>query len=362
MRLRPLYALLLPLSLGLSTPAWSQDPEKTALQESMAARTQTNEQTLQDNDAIKRLETIRENALASLQNALPLSLEEALEISLSESPSIAIQEAETRIARTRAESTRSAYRPTIGISAGIELNTGSGYVAGSNQLSDSQGRTTATSLNASINASQLIYDFGSHAARRRGAQASIRSTLATEEQNRQDLRNQVIQSYLRAGAAREKLAVAQAAQQTELQRAKQIDAFVEVGERPRIDLATARANVANATAQIIDAATAYDLVVYDLLSTMGIDERRNLDIGWIDLETDALEDLDLQELRQQGMEQRGEFQSLQAELEAAEEAIKESKTQYLPTLNAVAGVSESLLIGRNGRWNAYIGARLNWDI
>src|SRR5699024_1076674 len=52
----------------------------------------------------------------------------------------------------------------------------------------------------------------------------------------------------------------------------------------------------------------------------------------------------------------------QAELEAAEEAIKESNTQFLPTLNAVAGVSESLLIGRNGRWNAYIGARLNWDI
>src|SRR5699024_4558220 len=128
-------------------------------------------------------------------------------------------------------------------------------------------------------------DFGSFQARRRGAEASIRSTLAAEAQHRQDLRNDVIQNYLRAGAAREKLAVAFAVQDAERKRAKQIDAFVEVGERPGIDRATARANVANATARIIDAATAYDLIVYDLLRTMGIDETRDLNIQWIDLET-----------------------------------------------------------------------------
>lgn len=315
-----------------------------------------------DDAAMERLEDLRAETLRRLEYSLPLSLEEAIDIALSESPTIAIREAETRIAQTRADSTRSAYRPTLGISAGIELNTGSGYVAGSSQLSDTQGRTTATSLNASINASQLIYDFGSHRARRHSAAATIRSTLADQEQNLQDLRATVIQQYLRAGAARERLLVAQHAQRAETQRAEQIEAYVEVGQRPLIDRATARANVANATAQIIQAATDYDLAVYDLLATMGVEESRELNIVWVDLQTEELETLDTQALRSQGIAQRGEFKSLTADLQAAEANLKETQSQYLPTLNAVAGVNESLLIGRTGRWNAYIGARLNWDL
>lgn len=315
-----------------------------------------------EDEAMQRLEEIRAEADAVFENALPLKLEEALEIALSQSPTVAIRDAETRIAKTQANSTRSAYRPTIGIAAGIELNTGSGYVAGSSQLGGSQGRETAASVNASISANQLIYDFGSHAARRRGAAASIRSAVAQEEQNIQDLRTEVMRQYLRAGAARERLAVAQSAQRAEYKRAEQIDAHVEVGLRPRIDRATARANVAHATARIITAATEYDLSAYDLLSTLGIDEDRTLDIGWVQIQTDALEELNTDDLRALATEQRGEFRALASDLEAAEEGIRETNSEYLPTLNAVAGASESLLIGGVGRWNAYIGARLSWDI
>lgn len=315
-----------------------------------------------DDAAMERLEQIRTQTLQRLENALPLRLEDALHIALSDSPTLAIREAEVRIAETRADSTKSAYRPTIGISAGIELNTGSGYVAGSSQLSDTQGRTTATSLNASINASQLIYDFGSHKARRRSAAATIRGAMADQEQNLQDLRTTIMEQYLRAGAAREKLLVAQHAQRAEAQRAEQIEAYVEVGQRPKIDRATARANVANATAQIIQASTDYDLAIYDLLATMGVEDSRELNIAWVDVLTEELDTLDTETLRTQALTQRGEFRSLSANLEAAEANLKETQSQYLPTLNAVAGVNESLLIGKTGRWNAYIGARLNWDL
>lgn len=346
------------LSVGFAPFAFAQSIDASSvIREEHRSTTEA-----EDDAAMERLEAIQRETLESLENALPLSLEEALTIALSEAPTIAIREAETRIARARAESTKSSYRPTINLSAGIELNTGSGYVAGSSQLSDTQRRTTATSLNASLSASQLIYDFGSHAARRRGAQANIRSSLALEEQHRQDLRATVIEHYLRAGAAYEKLAVAYHAQRTELRRAEQIEGYVDVGQRPRIDRATARANVANATAQIIRAATEYDLAIYDLLAAMGVEENRALQVHWTDFETEALEDLDVQELRAQGVAQRGEFQSLVSDLESAEADLKENMSQNLPTLHAVAGVNESLLIGNTGRWNAYIGARLNWDL
>lgn len=356
----PVSFRLLAISFGLacSTPALAQSTPASNL--THAEHRASSE--AEDDAAMQRLETIQRETLKSLENALPLSLENALAIALSEAPTIAIREAETRIAHARAESTKSSYRPTINLTAGIELNTGSGYVAGSSQLSDTQRRTTATSLNASLSASQLIYDFGSHAARRRGAKASVRSAIALEEQHLQDLRTTVIEQYLRAGAAREKLAVAYHAQRTEMRRAEQIDAFVDVGQRPRIDRATARANLANATAQIIRAATDYDLATYDLLAAMGIDETRALHIQWTNLETEELEHLDVQELRSQGIAQRGEFASLVNDLQTAEANLKENFAQNLPTLHAVAGVNESLLIGDSGRWNAYIGARLNWDL
>lgn len=318
--------------------------------------------TAHDDRTMDKLEAIRAESERIFEDSLTLTLEEALEIALSQSPTVAIREAETRIAKTQRDSTRSAYRPSIGISAGIELNTGSGYVAGSSQLGGSQKRETAASVNASISASQLIYDFGTHAARRRGAEANIRSAIADQDQNLQDLRSDVIRQYLRAGAAREKLAVAQSAQRAEYIRARQIDAHVEVGLRPSIDRATARANVANATTRIITAATEYDLAAYDLLSSMGIEEDRTLDIGWVQIDTETLEDLNTDDLRSLATAQRGEFRALASDLEAAEAGIRETKSEFFPTLDAVAGASESLLIGGHGRWNAYIGARLSWDI
>lgn len=311
---------------------------------------------------LDRLNVLSDATHERLAQGIPLSLEEALEIALSQAPSLALQEASIRLAEAQVESTRSAYRPNINASASVELSTGSGYVAGSNQLGGSSGRTTATSLNASLSADQLIYDFGTHAARRRAAQARVSAATATSAQNQQDIRTAVITQYLRAGAAREQLEVALQTRTAESRRAEQIEAYVEVGLRPSIDRATARANVASATARFIDAETNYDLAVFELLTAMGVHEDQALRIVWTELDTRELEALDTSALQELAKAQRGEFRELAASIVAAEEGIRATSNSALPSLRAMAGVSESFLVGRNGRWNAYIGARLSWNI
>lgn len=315
-----------------------------------------------DDVTMDDLQAIRQEAEASWEHAFPISLQEALEIALSGAPTIAISEAETRAAEIRKDATKSDYRPNLSISAGIELNKGSGYVAGSNQLSDITVSRTAATVNASISASQLIYDFGAHRANRKGAEADLRGAYALEEQLRQDLRTQVITQYLQAGAAREKWLVAQKMHDAELQRARQIDAKVEVGLRPYIDLATARSNVANATSNLVKSSTDYDVAVYNLLAAMGVTQDKQLDITYTDLETDALEQLNTDALLELATNQHGDFRSLAASLEATQEAIRGVNAERLPSLMAVAGASESYLIGDTGRWNLYIGARLSWDL
>lgn len=293
---------------------------------------------------------------------LSLSLEEALTIALDQAPQLALQHASVQIAQAQAETSRAPLRPSITAQAGIELSTGSGYVAGSQQLSGNQNRSTATSFNASINAEQLIFDFGAVGARRQAAHARIRSAVSTYEQAEQETVYAVIRSYLAAGAAMEQWRVADQALQSETQRSAQIDGYVDAGLRPSIDRATARANVASAQARAIDAAMAYELATFDLLRAMGIREDRSLHIELVDVVSDELESIDVQDLEALARAQRGEFRSLEAELDAAEQTLRATRQGALPTLRGVAGVSESLLIGKNGRWNAYIGARLVWNI
>lgn len=313
-------------------------------------------------DTMARLEQLMESREARLMEGWQVTLAQALEVALSQAPNVMLEEAAVRVAETRVDSTRSAYRPTITLSAGIELSTGSGYVAGSTQLGGGSTRTTATSLNASLSADQLIYDFGRTAARRRAAQANVAYAQASQAQLQQDIRSEVMERYLRAGAAREQMLVALQTRDAERQRARQIEGYVEVGLRPSIDLATARANVASATARFVDAETSYDLATFDLLATMGVTEEHELHVVWTELDTQELESLDLQELQRMAESQRGEFRQLAASITAAEEGILATRNDMLPTLRAYGGVSESFLIGRTGRWNAYIGARLGWTL
>lgn len=313
-------------------------------------------------DTMARLEQLMETREARLLTGWQVTLEQALEIALSQAPNVALEEAAVRVAETRVDATRAAYRPTINLSAGIELSTGSGYVAGSTQLGGGTTRTTATSLNASLSADQLIYDFGRTAARRRAAQANVAYAQASQAQRLQDIRTEIMQRYLRAGAAREQMLVALQTRDAERERARQIEGYVEVGLRPSIDLATARANVASATARFVDAETSYDLATFDLLATMGVTEEHELHVVWAELDTHELESLDLRALQTMAESQRGEFRQLAASITAAEEGILATRNDMLPTLRAYAGVSESFLVGRTGRWNAYIGARLGWTL
>lgn len=290
-----------------------------------------------------------------------LALREAIDIALSQSPSLALQKALTRISEIDVESVGTNWQPTITLSSSIETSTGAGYVVGSQQLSGDSTRTTATSFNVGLSASQLIYDFGASSAQRQAARAYLESTQASSAQVERDIIYAVIQNYLNAGAALEQLHVAHSALSAETTRAKQIQGYVEVGLRAPIDRANALSNLAAAEARVVEARMNYELAVIDVLNAMGIADSEALPrIEFTRFDTASLEAKSQAELVALAMEQRGDFQEQEAALRATEANIRATRTRYYPTLNAVAGVSDSLVINQSNRWNAYIGARFNW--
>lgn len=333
---------ILSLTLGLSISpalAWAQEARGEAAQASSATINQAHW-------------TIEGSAL---------SLQEAISVALDSSPNIALQDAVRRIARLEVDAVNTSYRPTIQLSSSVETSTGAGYVMGSQQLSGGSERTTATSLNASLSASQLIWDFGATSAQRRAARARIEASDVAGAQIERDIVYAVVQNYLNAGAALEQFKVAQKALEAENIRARQIEGYVEVGLRAPIDLANARSSLAAAEARVIEAKMNYDLAVVDLRAAMGvIDDETPLKIEFTTFDTAALEKKSFEELRTLAMEQRGDFQEQRASEIAAREYLRAARTDYYPTLNAVAGVSDSLVINQSNRWNAYIGVRFNW--
>lgn len=95
---------------------------------------------------------------------------------------------------------------------------------------------------------------------------------------------------------------------------------------------------------------------------MGVTDDLPLDIHFTQLDTHELESLDTRELRQLAQSQRGELRQLAESMTAAEEGLRATSRSARPTLRGMAGVSESFLVGGQGRWNAYIGARIGWNI
>jgi outer membrane protein len=296
-----------------------------------------------------------------------LTLSEAEDSALHHQPSLRQAHAQTDAAEGRVEQARAGYLPQVTATGAYQRITGNfavrpGALPGTTMNAGSWSGTTYNYFNFGLNASQLIYDFGQTDGRWRAAGATRDSFQAGELTAEEQALLGVRRAYFLARADEDLIAVAQENLTNQEKHLAQIQAFVEAGIRPDIDLAAARTAVANARLQQVSATNNYAVARAQLNQAMGIFDRADDALGDSALPTVAGEDGALATLVDSALAVRPELANLQRQRRAQELTLASLRGGYGPALGAAAGATAAGVELDHLVPNWFVGLTVNWPL
>lgn len=266
-----------------------------------------------------------------------ITLEEAVNIALENNYQLKQAENNLSLAETQVFSAKADYLPSLNSSFNGSRNVGRQFIQEDLSFDD---RTTY-GMSGNLNANLTIFDGFRNISNLRGAQANKLS----QEENLNRMRETIIfntaSRFLQVAVDEELMKIAEATLEASQSQLEQIDAQVEVGSRPTVDLYNQEATVANDELSLIQRENALSVSIAQLLRVMQDDSIEDIDIEMpaIDDMSLAPQELDLQSLIEAALSSRSDYAAQEYAIIDNEMSQKIARSALLPTLSASAGIS-----------------------
>ncbi|HEX6244396.1 MAG TPA: TolC family protein [Polyangiales bacterium] len=294
----------------------------------------------------------------------PLSLEEALRIARSQSPVLKKAEAQAQAASARGDGALGRLLPQVTANGSWQHTTDNfvprpGFAGTPPQMFRQWNFVNAYAF--TLAGTQLLYDFSSidlYRAQREDARAQDDLQRAAVLTTEFAVRN----AFFQARTQRELIEVADKTLANQEKHLAQVEAFVEVGTRPEIDLAQSRTDVANARVQLLRAQHGYATARENLKLVMGVSGTDEYDVNAETLAPLAEETLDSERLLQLANRSRPELAALSRQLEAQRLRTSAAKGRFGPAINANGNLSTAGVELDNLRTNVFVGLSASWSL
>jgi len=266
-----------------------------------------------------------------------ITLEEAVNIALENNYQLKQAENNLSLAETQVFSAKADYLPSLNSSFNGSRNVGRQFIQEDLSFDD---RTTY-GMSGNLNTNLTIFDGFRNISNLRGAQANKLS----QEENLNRMRETIIfntaSRFLQVAVDEELMKIAEATLEASQSQLEQIDAQVEVGSRPTVDLYNQEATVANDELSLIQRENALSVSIAQLLRVMQDDSIEDIDIEMpaIDDMSLAPQELDLQSLIEAALSSRSDYAAQEYAIIDNEMSQKIARSALLPTLSASAGIS-----------------------
>ena len=295
-----------------------------------------------------------------------LTLEDALSAARQAQPALLEAWATADAARARARQAHAPLLPQVSLTGSYSRTTAN-FVArpGAVPRSFTQGAPsldTFNFFNAGVAGTQLLWDFGQARGRLDAAEAQAGAADASARTAILDAEQRVRAAFFQAQAARALVRVGHETLANQERHLAQVQAFVEVGTRPEIDLAQVKTDRANAQLQLIQAENGYDTARAQLLQAMGQERSLEFDVDGAPLPDLPQEDGTTDALVEEALAARPEFAALERERAALQATLQSVRATYWPQLSATAGATEGGADPTALAWNLNGGLNLNWPL
>jgi outer membrane protein TolC len=299
----------------------------------------------------------------------PLALEAALRRGRQQQPALAGARAQTAAASGQAWQMRAALLPSLLGSANYQRTTANfvprpGYVVGSPRQSTAPLIYSNASDNfwsLALGASWLVYDFNASIDSFRAASAAVEAMGRNERQVALSVDYNVRVAFFTAGAKGALVQVSQQALANQRKHCGQIEAYIDAGTHPTIDLARVRTDVANAKVALLAAENDYATAKLALNGAMGV-----LGDVQYDVVAQQMEPVDEghteAEWLAEAQANRPDLQTLQLSKRAAELRAEAAFGNHFPSLSLGANLSDQGSQLHHLGWNWNVQGTLSWSL
>jgi outer membrane protein len=268
-----------------------------------------------------------------------IRLQEAIDISLENNFQLKVADNNVALSEFQQKSEKADFLPSVSGNLSGSRDTGPGFVPGSATFINQ----TSYSIRGGLNASVPIFNGFENISSLRSSQFETRS----QEENKQRVRENIIfntaSGFLQVILDKELLEIARENLIASEKTLEQVDAQVEVGSRPSVDLFNQEATVANNELQVINQENALDISRLQLLRQLQVDPTANYDFVIANVDIDKIERgvYDLRELVDMALENRSDLKSEEFNIQSLENQLKATRASLYPSLNFDANLGTS---------------------
>ncbi|WP_428898113.1 type I secretion outer membrane protein [Parelusimicrobium proximum] len=310
-----------------------------------------------NNRMIKRIFSILTLALllaAPSYAQTKYTLQDCIDTAISQNPSLAASESSLEAAKARIWQTASVFFPSVDVSGSLSRSR-----AESAQSPDDFVYGTGSS--ARLSASMPVFTFGKNYLSLSIQKLSYKSSDFDYQTTLNNLVYNVKKAYFDLVYAKRSIEVNESSVTQNETLYKQAKALYDVGIKPKIDVTNAEVNLNNAKLNLLTAENNEKLAYANLMNLMGI---KNPDFE-IDENIDFVDyQISFDALLETALGNRPDLKSLEAKVEAARKSVNQTRTDYLPNINANASYGksgddklryESGSVGLSASWNLFGG-------
>jgi len=289
---------------------------------------------------------IRINIIATLLFLLPVivqaqtatvTLQEAVEIALENNYQLKQAQNNLDLADTRVFSARADFTPALNGSLSGSRNVGRQFVQEDLSFDD---RTTY-SFSGNLNANLTVFNGFRNIANLRQSRADKASQDESYSRLRESIIFNTASRYLQVVLNEELLKIAESSLEASISQLEQVNAQVEVGARPTVDLFNQEALVANDELTVIQRRNALEVSKAQLIRIMQDD-----DISEVETSVPAVDelsimplDLNLNEMIETALASRSDFKAQEFTIEGNRQEQTIVRSQLLPSITASAGIN-----------------------
>jgi outer membrane protein len=293
--------------------------------------------------------SIGPSVLAEEPTRRVLSLSEALSTAKSHQPTLRIAEADARAAEAQVTVSRADWLPQLTGTASYQRLTGNfvarpGSVPSSVNASARKRNSSLETFNFwsfGLNANQLVYDFGQTGKRLKADKQTAKATRKDQAAVARDVAAQVRLAFFNAQAQKALIEVTRAALDNQEKHLEQVQAFVDVGTRPEIDLAQQKADTANARVLLLQTQNAYLLALVTLNQAMGAEGDADFDVSEERLLPVEGEDQAAEVLWQKALSARAELMAAEERVRARELSLSAARAGHAPSIGLTGSVTKA---------------------
>ncbi len=268
-----------------------------------------------------------------------IRLQEAIDIALENNFQLKVAENNVVLAEFQEKSEKADFLPSVSGNLSGNRETGPGFVPGSATFINQ----TAYAVRGVLNASVPIFNGFENISSLRSSRYDTRSL----EENKQRVRETIIfdtaSNFLQVILDKELLQIARENLTASKKTLEQVDAQVEVGSRPTVDLFNQEATVANNELQVTNQENALNLSRLQLVRQLQVDPTANYNFAITNIDIEKIERgvYDLRKLVDMALENRSDLQSEQFNIRSLEQQLKETRAGLYPSLSLDASLSTS---------------------